>query len=1412
MTPRDAIWQVLAQIQAQSANEPQPDFRVEAELPSAATIMAEAAARDPFRMERLVSMEKPSQPKVDWKVAAMLASDSQRRLQQAAATIGPTQGGVALPSERPNPLAGIPMGVQRDNPLAGIAMPGVSRQPIEMGWRTPQAVADRAMAGAQEQFDAQTPVLNTAIRMGLPAVTGAAGAFAGGPLGAAVGGAMGATVAEHLAQNRETAQGTRVGANPAEIYMAGLTAMPPMANLTPTKALLPQLPKVAGSALGVGAAASTGMQLAETGTVDPSRLVRDTLVTGALGTGMAAGAGALAKGADSAAVANLMADETGAIGPDIRMALPQQPEAAPGGLVPTRVAMPDAQAATSEGRAKPLPPLRDSYSREMERDLSEFGDTLYRESSLEDALGYYLPGSPSRRRQPETFFANTPELALGQGNNTGVLFEFDSRGIKGIPNTWKAGWDFQYGQGNVELVSRYVPNEDLVSRVKAVTLRPAQVAQGVEGRLSRRDRQMVLARLEREGFTQRETLQDGSLRFTRPAAPSGRAGLEPAPLPQAPDVPTDVGVTRFKKLPASERGVLDRVPVPESMGPSGFTEAEKRADRIRYETALRRNNPTPEAEALGVEIFDAGAQYWKQRGMHTTWGQTIAEASRVIPDPKLPKGTILNAADMTALRASVAGLLARTADITTDLVEARGLNVAATNGDAAATEALSTILNRWNVKSVGELRLKQEQYHLEAQYGQKSLEASKSEVGRSLNMLKAHINARNMNDAEYLTKVIERGGVGSEALEILASLKRSDGTYDREAQFKYLHSLTKPGAQEYWHWYARTAYLSSMATQWRNLAGNASNFGIEALAVRPVAAAMDSVVNPNNRSVTMPELRAMGTTSGFLDGLHKASYFFKNGFTQDDVDALENLPPEVFDGKLFPNVIARTMGAVDQFFRTVGFHVELHRMAITEAHNKGLRGQAMLDYAKQIVDDPTITPDLVKKAEKYAAGLTFQDAQYNKYARKAVNVAHTVTKFPDELTKGFADFAWENGLNKWGKAGAATYGLLSFPPSVIIAPFINTPFNIVKRAAQFTPFALPAMKGAEGNRDRVMMAARGAVGTAMMGAAVGLWMNGRITGKPPAYGTPEWETFYATKKPNSILIGGQWVPYSYLGPVGMVLAATVNYAEAVSKDPRNVLGWFGNLVGSVGSTLTDATFLRGMQHILMAIADDTPEKRYAQKFANSTVTGLLPLAGAQRDIRNLIDPVLRDPVTTTDMKGVEPQTWRDHLEWSVAPIKEQIMAATPGLSQKLEPRLNATGEEIQRPSSVLPESRQDDPVRQELLRLKSQESKGGYYRDPVEAGRSLLGKINTDIEAQNKRDGQNRPLLASVPRPLITEYAKQYGQRSEQLLTWLMNTDRYKAATDEQRRQGVDEVKRAVTRELDDAFKRRYFDRAVRKR
>lgn len=827
-----------------------------------------------------------------------------------------------------------------------------------------------------------------------------------------------------------------------------------------------------------------------------------------------------------------------------------------------------------------------------------------------------------------------------------------------------------------------------------------------------------------------------------------------------------------EQLPARARGVLDQVPVPASMTPAGLP-ANQPAVTARINRFIERHDSPAEVKDTLREILETGDDYalQAQRRMGMTWEQLDAEASRILPRINLPRGSAISAEEMGALRRTTFGLIQRSKDVSADMVGLTQLEALVAGGDQQAAQELSALLAKYGVADLGGLRLLEQQATLEAMGAVSSMMGTRSESGRVLNYLKSFQKARVTNDADFLAAALKRGAIPEEAMAALRVMP------DDLARFRYLRALAKPGAQDYWRWYAMTSYLSSMVTQWRNTSGNAVNFGAEALLATP-ASMIDAVRNPGARTVVLSENQAAaaGLASGFLDGVHKARFFFRNGFTLKDADSIADIPPEVFGGALLPNVVGRAMGATDQFFRTIGLHMELHRAATVQGVNEGLSGVALRRRVQELVDDPTITPEIHKRAERYAAGMVYQDTQTGVVGEGLGAIRGAFSRWPDKMTQAAADKAWELGLSKLGVLGHPIYAAMSFPPSVIIAPFIRTPFNILKRSVEYSPAGM-LMAAQGGSRDAMYSAARGAVGTAFLGLGAGLWLQGRLTGGPPK-DAAERDAWYAEgKKPYAVLVNGAWVSYQHYGQFGILLAALANYADSAWREPTNYNEKFGHMVSAVGNALIDNSMLRQMNLFIDALSDTTG--RYRDRLAGRMANDLAGFAGARRDVRSWTDPVVRDP------EG----------------IGEHLQAGTPRLSDNVEPRIDYTGQEIQRQASVLPTEAKPPDFRQELIRLRAV-TEGGYLRDPNAAAQSLQRKLNDRL----KKAGQPQVL---IPRAEHTKYAKKYGDVSATVLREIVATRAYRDATDDDKRKMIERAKDLVTEQVDALFVQRYLDTGV---
>lgn len=122
-----------------------------------------------------------------------------------------------------------------------------------------------------------------------------------------------------------------------------------------------------------------------------------------------------------------------------------------------------------------LPPLDDNYS----KPLSFYTNRIYRTVNPMDVRGY-LPNGESYgiTEGRELFFANTPDLALGQGQNRGgILLEFTPERIQGQVALNKPSARFAYDQGLAEFTVRHATDEDITSSLVSVTV-PATVRLG----------------------------------------------------------------------------------------------------------------------------------------------------------------------------------------------------------------------------------------------------------------------------------------------------------------------------------------------------------------------------------------------------------------------------------------------------------------------------------------------------------------------------------------------------------------------------------------------------------------------------------------------------------------------------------------------------------------------------------------------------------------------------------------------------------------------------------------------------------------------------------------------------------------------------------------------------------------------
>lgn len=358
----------------------------------------------------------------------------------------------------------------------------------------------------------------------------------------------------------------------------------------------------------------------------------------------------------------------------------------------------------------------------------------------------------------------------------------------------------------------------------------------------------------------------------------------------------------------------------------------------------------------------------------------------------------------------------------------------------------------------------------------------------------------------------------------------------------------------------------------------------------------------------------------------------------------------------------RLLQSEDEFFKTIGYRMELRAQALRTATQEGHKGVGLARRVEEIVNDP-----------------------------------------PEYIRINAADAAMYNTFtNEMGAFGKAVMNLRNIDhplnPLIFVLPFIRTPVNVARYAFERTPFAPLVSQWradiAAGGARADLALSRMATGTAIMTVAMDLADSGLITGAGPK--NEDKDVAEALQRqgipPYSFKVGNRWYSYNRADPLGMTLGFAASIAEAVRKgeiDEDDVDEWnevAAMSIAAVSQVTISKTYLQGFAKFVEVMTDP---KRHTQKYVDDLVASFLPFTGLAAAIENVVDPTLREVNSPADA----------------------VMARIAGLSSKLPPRRDLWGRPLLKESGlgktydfIVPlASRQqvDSPIDRELVRLNA---------------------------------------------------------------------------------------------------------------
>lgn len=324
----------------------------------------------------------------------------------------------------------------------------------------------------------------------------------------------------------------------------------------------------------------------------------------------------------------------------------------------------------------------------------------------------------------------------------------------------------------------------------------------------------------------------------------------------------------------------------------------------------------------------------------------------------------------------------------------------------------------------------------------------------------------------------------------------------------------------------------------------------------------------------------------------------------------------------------RYLSAEDAFFKAVAREGERSALALRKAHQES--------GMKYIIDESGDVIQRVKNDVKtsdiystYGDKVSIHDA----VAYKTNQILDNIEDYP-EIERGADEFAlyatFQKKLGKTGEHFSAAFA--SYPMLRFLVPFMKTPTNLMKAGIERSPLAIITRSfreemAAGGARKELAIAKLG-VGTMVMSVTGGLATQGLITGGGPSDRKDQaslrdagWQPYSINTTrarrvvaggENKLLKGDEFVSFSRLEPMGMLLGVSADFVEIsglAGEDMRPEVEELGAaILASVSKNAASKTWLRGPADAIEAFQD--PD-RYMERWINGYVGTLVPTGVAQ---------------------------------------------------------------------------------------------------------------------------------------------------------------------------------------------------------
>lgn len=572
---------------------------------------------------------------------------------------------------------------------------------------------------------------------------------------------------------------------------------------------------------------------------------------------------------------------------------------------------------------------------------------------------------------------------------------------------------------------------------------------------------------------------------------------------------------------------------------------------------------------------------------------------------------------------------------------------------------------------------------------QEQVAGATAEAGRALSAFRMAADSRDV-PGRVLSELVNSGGGKSrlkDAANAIIDLEADPANLNR-----FIEKASKPRFRDKLVELWINSLLSGPQTHVVNMLSNTLT-SVAQIPEHAAAAGLGAARRVASRdavdSVTFSEVgsRAVGMLQGAKEGAREFARALRTGEASDFVSKVEDQGQKAISG-LKGEIIrtpTRLLTAEDELFKGMARRMELTGLAMRKAHAEGLKGDALRARSAELLANPT--DDMIESALDYGRYVTFQ--------RPLGEIAGPVSR--------------------------ATQAA---PVLKLILPFVRTPTNLFKFAAERSP-AAPLLKEwrkdfAAGGAKRDLAIARVMVGSGFGAAFAEMAANGLITGSPPSDQNRLRQLRASGWQEYSIKLGDTYYSYKRLDPFALTIGAAADMAtlgDGMTEAEREEGA--GLIVASILGNLSNKTWLSGVSDMMEALND--PE-RSGGTFVKR-LAGSLAVPTGVSQVARWMDPTMREAPDTMSY----------------------IQSRIPGLSDNLLPRRDMWGQPIVSQGGVGPDF---------LSPIWTSKETNDPVVDALLADNLKLGKLSRKVGGEKLSDAEYNQYQALAGPVLRDEIAK----------------------------------------------------------